>query len=108
METYIPLTDVLNYGIQRDILKQKNRENITISNKIGSDPRLHKLTYNQIKVNGFNIKGSNSVIFILASFLNGSYLSKERICPFWSKFFPLRINPILERLSQPRETNRKS
>ena len=42
-----------------------------------------------IKVNGYTFRGSNSVIFIIASHNNWGHLIKERICSHWSKFFPL-------------------
>ena len=50
------------------------------------------------EVNGYTFRGSNSVIFIFASHMNWGHLIKERICSRWSKFFPLRVDPILERL----------
>ena len=48
------------------------------------------------KMNGYIFRGSNSAIFIFASFLNGGQLLKERICSYRSKFFPLRVDTILE------------
>ena len=40
--------------------------------------------------------GSNSVIFIFPFLLNRGQLLKERICSSRSKFFPLRVDLILE------------
>ena len=51
-----------------------------------------------LNMNGYTFRGSNSVIFIVASHINWGHLLKERICSHWSKFFPLRVDPILERL----------
>ena len=47
------------------------------------------------------IRGSNSAIFIFVSLLNGDQHLKERICSFWSKFFPLKVDSILEELNHP-------
>ena len=54
-----------------------------------------------VKVNGYTFKGSNSVIFIVASHINGGHLIKVKICSHRSKFFPLRVDPILGRLCPP-------
>ena len=44
----------------------------------------------------YSNRGSSCAIFPL---LNGDQLLKERICSLWSKFFPLRVDPILKRTS---------
>ena len=51
-----------------------------------------------LKVNGYTLKGNNSVIFIVACHIPLGHLIKERICSSRSKFFPLRVDPILGRL----------
>ena len=61
----------------------------------------HAFDSTGLKVNGYTFRGRNSVIFIVASQLNCSHFMKERICSYQSKFIPLRVNPILERLSPP-------
>ena len=48
------------------------------------------------KVNGYISRGSNSVILIFASLLNGSLLLKGKNLLLRSKFFPLRVDFILE------------
>ena len=53
---------------------------------------------NSVKGNGFYFKGSKSSIFCLASLLSRGPLLKIRICSFRSKFFPLKVDPILEEL----------
>ena len=45
--------------------------------------------------------GSNSAIIIFASLLNRDQLLRERICSWWSKFFPLRVDPIFKGLHCP-------
>ena len=52
----------------------------------------------EFKVNGYTTMGCNSVIIILGSFLNRVQLLRERICSHRSKFFPLRVDAILETL----------
>ena len=47
--------------------------------------------------------GSNHAIFIFASIPNGGQLLKEIFYSVWSKFFPLRVNPILEESHCPGE-----
>ena len=48
-----------------------------------------------ITVNGYTFRGSNSVIFIVASHdINQGHLIKERIISHCSNFFPLRADPI--------------
>ena len=62
-------------------------------------------------MNGYTFKGSNCYIFIFASLLNTGQLLKERICSPRSKFFPLRVDHILEglgRASSSREAEKKS
>ena len=41
-------------------------------------------------------QGKNSAIFKFAFLINGNELLKKRICSHRSKFFPLRVDPILE------------
>ena len=53
------------------------------------------------KVNGYTIRGSNSVILIVVSHINWDHLLKERICSSGSKFFPKRVDPILGGLRLP-------
>ena len=55
-------------------------------------------TFQKCKVNGYTFRGSNSVIFIVASHINWGHIIKERLCSHWSKFIPLRVDPILGRL----------
>ena len=40
---------------------------------------------------------------VYASLFKMGLLLKERICSLWSKFFPLRVKPILRGLSQLRK-----
>ena len=54
-----------------------------------------------VMVNGYTFRGSNSVSLVVASHTNWGHLIKERICSHWSKFFPLRVDPILGRLYPP-------
>ena len=58
-------------------------------------------TNNLINMNGYTFRGSNSVIFIVASHINWGHLTKERICSHRSTFFSLREDPILGRLCLP-------
>ena len=46
--------------------------------------------------NGYTFRGSNSDILIVASLPGGAQLLKQRICSSRSKFFPLRVESILE------------
>ena len=64
-----------------------------------------KLGLLALKMNGYTFRGSNSVIFIIASHINWGHLIKERIRFHQSKFFPLRVDPILGRLSS-RQANK--
>ena len=41
------------------------------------------------------LPGEATVISIVASRVNWGLLIKERICSYQSKFFPLRVDPIL-------------
>ena len=50
-------------------------------------------------MSSYTFRRRNSVIFIVASNVNWGHLIKERICSHWSKFFALRVDPILGRLS---------
>ena len=60
----------------------------------------------QIKVNGYT---STSVpIFISAALHKGGQLLNERICSPRSKFFPLKVYPILEGLHLSREAKKDS
>ena len=52
----------------------------------------------RIQVILFQGKGSNSVILIFASPFNVVKLLMKRICSSWSKFFPIRVDPISEGL----------
>ena len=55
-----------------------------------------------IKVNGYTFRGSNSfILFFFASHLFRGQHLKERICSPRSKFFPLRVDPILKGLHCP-------
>ena len=47
-------------------------------------------------MNGYTFRGINSVIFIVVSHIHWGHLIKERICSHPSKFFPLRVDPILK------------
>ena len=49
-----------------------------------------------LKVNGYTLSESNSVIFILGLLLNRDQFLKQRICSSRSKFYPLRVDLILE------------
>ena len=49
-------------------------------------------------VKRYTFRDNNSSIFFLASLLNRDQLLKERICSSRSKFFSLRVDPILEAL----------
>ena len=53
----------------------------------------------KFKVNGYTFRGSNSTFIIFASLLTGDQFLKERICSSRNKFFPVRIDPLLGRLS---------
>ena len=46
-------------------------------------------------------RGNNSVIFIIALFLSGGQLFKERICSCRSRFFHIRVDLILKVLLVP-------
>ena len=46
-------------------------------------------------MNGYTFKGSNSVIFIIASHICLGHLIKGGICSLRSKFIPLRVDLIL-------------
>ena len=54
-----------------------------------------------LKVTGYTFRGSNSVIFIIASYINWGQLINERICSHRSKFFPLRVDPFMGRPRPP-------
>ena len=51
-----------------------------------------------IGVSWYTFRGSNSGNFNFASFLNGAQLLKAEFGPLglWSKFYPIRVDPILE------------
>ena len=51
-----------------------------------------------LKVHGYTFRGSNSVIFIVASHLIRGQLLKKRICFFRSRFFPFKVDLILKGL----------
>ena len=51
----------------------------------------------------YTSRGSNLAIFIFAFISNGGHLLKQIICSSGSKFFPLRVTPILEGLHLPRK-----
>ena len=51
-----------------------------------------------VKKNGNSFRGSNSAIFFFASLFSGAQLLRKRICSNRSKFFPSRVDPILEGL----------
>ena len=71
---------------------------------LGGEGYLTFMGKRNIKVNCYTFRRSNSVIFIVASHINFGRLRKERICSHWSKFFPLREDPILGRLSPGKQT----
>ena len=48
-----------------------------------------------------HFQGMQLYIFIFSSLLNGDQLLKVRICSFWSKFLPSRIDPMLKPLLCP-------
>ena len=50
---------------------------------------------------GYTFKGSNSASFIFASHLIRGHLLKRTVCSSRSKFFPLRVDPILKGLHCP-------
>ena len=52
---------------------------------------------NKFKENGYTLR-ENTSIYYFASLLSDSQVLKERICSLWSKFFRLRVDPIMERL----------
>ena len=54
-----------------------------------------------IKVNGYTLGEATLYFFIYASHLIRGQLLKKRICSFRSKFFPLRVDPILKGLLCP-------
>ena len=43
-------------------------------------------------VNGYTFRGSNFVIFIVASHINWGHLINDRICPHRSEFFTSRVD----------------
>ena len=49
-----------------------------------------------LTVSRYTNRGSNCVIFIFTSSINGGQHLKDRSCSSGSKFFPLRVDPILE------------
>ena len=55
-------------------------------------------------MNGYPFRGNYSAIIIFASFVNGGQLLKERICSQRSKFFPLRVDQLLELCSIGKQT----
>ena len=59
------------------------------------------------KVNGYTFRGSNSAIFIFASHAKKTQLLWKRTCSSRSKFFPLRVDSNMERLSFSRDANWK-
>ena len=58
--------------------------------------RLAGIVLLRLKVNGYTVRGSNSVSFSFACLGNGGQLLKERICSLRSKFFPLLVDHLLE------------
>ena len=52
-------------------------------------------------MNGCTFRGSHSVIFMVASHINWDQLLTERICSYRSKFFPVRVDPVLGILRHP-------
>ena len=52
-----------------------------------------------IYVYGYTFRESNASILIFASVINEVQLLKKRICSCRSKFFPLRVETILEGLN---------
>ena len=65
---------------------------------------------NSVKGNGFTFKGSKSSIFSLASLLSRGSTFKDKNLLLRSKFFPLKVDPILEELcsSHKQTGSRKS
>ena len=58
-------------------------------------------------MNGDTFRVSNPAISLCGFCLNWGQLLKERICSKKSKFFPLKVDPILEGLSCPwKQTNK--
>ena len=53
-----------------------------------------------IKVNGYTLRGSNSVIFIVASYINWGHLIKERICSIGANS-TFKSRPLLGKLCPP-------
>ena len=49
-------------------------------------------------MNACTFRGTNPILLIVASNIYWGLLIKERICSHRSKFFPLRVDPILGRL----------
>ena len=70
---------------------------LKINTLSGSTRSILNIGKPNLMVYGYTIRGSNSAIFIFASLLNGGQLIKERICSNRSKFFPLRVDPLLDR-----------
>ena len=50
----------------------------------------------QLKVNGYTFRGSNSIIFFVACYMNWGHFINERIWSHRSKFFLLRVDSIWE------------
>ena len=57
--------------------------------------------YGQVIGYLYSFRGYNSASFLFAILLNGNQILKERICSSRSKFFPLRVDSLLEGLHPP-------
>ena len=60
-----------------------------------------RLLIRDIKADEYTLSGSNCVSFIFASLPNWGNCLKERICFKGSKFFPFRVDHILEEICCP-------
>ena len=69
----------------------------------GGKNNLHPCVYIRkcFKVNGYTFRESNNVIFIFSSHLFRGQILKKSICSRQSKLFPIKIDPVLERLCPP-------
>ena len=92
------LVNFTNYFIQCNVFKQYSLiQNSALRYQYS---RSQESTV-PVKVNACTFRGSNSVIFIVASHINRGHIIKERICCRRGKLILLRVEPILGRLRPP-------
>ena len=72
--------------------KTKGIANYSTESEIGESQLFPICLAIFFKVDGYTFRGSNFVIFIVASNINWCHLIKERICFHWSKFFHLKVD----------------